>query len=144
MRWSVTFKLQLYHLVFSTISLVICFTTMSVIRNFPYYSGILYSEKPFLHKTMSHRCLPYSERAERVVSEKPPLPFSPFLFFAEFCADPIESWASGTPSQQTKQFYGWEHSFLLWSPPTFALIDWATRETGFRRWRDLPASGEVL
>lgn len=80
MHSSVIFKLQLYHLVFSTISLVICFTTMSVIRNFPYYSRILYSEKPF--PTWNHVTpLPPILGAERLASEHPPPPFSLFFFF---------------------------------------------------------------
>lgn len=77
MHWSVTFKLQLYYLVFSTISLVSCFTTMSVIRHFPYCSAIVYSEKPFLHETTSQRCLPCSGLKELL----PNKPHALFLFF---------------------------------------------------------------
>lgn len=86
MRWSVSFKLQSYYRVLPTISPLICFTTMSVIRNFSHtaYNAALgksHSDiKP--HHTAARRLPPHSGLKESLPNT--PTPFSPFLFFLRY------------------------------------------------------------
>lgn len=129
--------------------LVICFTTMSVIRNFPYYSRILYSEQPSQQETASHCCLPCSGLKELLLNNPPPLhcPHThhhpPPVFFRILH---WSYWILGfRHSLPTNQAILRLRAFILAvKPATFALIEWATCEMHFRRWQAPAASGEVL
>lgn len=126
MHWSVSFKLQLHYLVFSTISLVICFTTMSVIRNFLHTAQYCTAKKPFLQQPLSPCCLSY-------FGPKHLLPTSPQPFFLPFFRYSKPMLLNfGLQALSSKPCNFMAGSILAAKPPVFSLIEWAIHEMGFQ------------
>lgn len=139
MHWSVAFKLQLHYLVFSTISLVICFTTMSVIRNFLHTAQYCTGKKPFLQQPLSHCCLPCSGLKHLLPTS--PQPF--FLPFFRYSKPMLLNLGLQALSSKPCNFmagsihFGCEASYILthWMGHTW---------NGLPRWPDPAASDEAL